>query len=386
MHRQTLKEEADICNRLDQLGITMFGRRIHNPLPLQGKRVSYDIHPYTKQGTGVSCTITYTDAKTKIPYVLLAKKKNKNQYDQIGGYTRGQGPEGSDVSYDKRCEDERDKEEEALIGNTDAVKVEQKEGGRPSGSAQTAYSLKQLKEASMKGFLEQQKLKPGKRVNPILMKEMLASQGIIYSNDYNSWETALRETKEETGLDLSHHKPKELYTSDDFGVSNEDERLHTKTTHYLFHLGTLSEPPVVKSGSDVEQLKWVAATDIELADSRVKDDLPIRKSYVLQTLPRALKKVRELELASATNNIFVKYKSVGAHTISDPFSREACDYHQAVLEKAIKASRFIKPQLEGENFKTKENPFSFWVKAGVTAAVAAAAGFAFYNRNCSARR
>jgi hypothetical protein len=134
MQRKSLAVEADICNKLDQLNITMFGRRIHNPDPLQGKRVAYDIHPYTKQGTGVSCTITYTDAKTNIPYILLSKKKNKNQYDQIGGYTRGQGPEGSDVSYDKRCEDERDNQEEELIGNTSAVEVEEKtsEMSRPS--------------------------------------------------------------------------------------------------------------------------------------------------------------------------------------------------------------------------------------------------------------
>jgi len=354
----------------------MFGRRVHNPHPLQGKRVSYDIHPYTKQGTGVSCTITYTDAKTNIPYVLLSKKKNKNQYDQIGGYTRGQGPEGSDVNYDKRGEDERDNEEEAIIGNVNAVQVEQKNDKSSSSSTQISYSLKQLKEASVKGFLEQQTIKLGKRVNPILMKEVFVSQGIIYNNDYNSWETALRETKEETGLNLIKHKPKELYTSDDFGISNEDERLHTKTTHYLFHLGTLNEAPTVKPGSDIELLKWVAVTDIELINVKVKDDFPIRKSYLLQTLRRALKKLRELELACTTNNMFVKYKSLGAYTFSDPFSRAACEYHQTVLGKAINMGKILKTQLDDSqpplNKKAKENHCSFWFKAGVTTAAAVA--------------
>jgi 8-oxo-dGTP pyrophosphatase MutT (NUDIX family) len=213
-------------------------------------------------------------------------------------------------------------------------------------TAQTSYSLKKLKDASVKGFLEQQSNKLGKKTNPLVMKEFFASQGITYNNDYNSWETALRETREETGLNLSNCKPKELYTSDDFGISNEDERLHTKTTHYLFHLGTLNEPPTVKAGSDIELLKWVSVTDFDLVNGKVKEDLPIRKSYLLQTLPRAIKKLRELELASVSNNMFVKYKSLGGYTFSDPFSLAACEYHQNILSKAIKISRLLKTQLD----------------------------------------
>lgn len=344
MQRNPSKAEADICNKLDQLGITMFGRRIHNPEPLQGKRVSYDIHPYSKQGTGVSCTITYTDYKTRIPYVLLSKKKNKNTYDQIGGYTRGQGPEGSEVTFEKRSEDARDKDEEEIIGNVDAVQVGSDEG-ETAFTAQTSYSLEQLKEAAVEGFLEQQSEKLGKKINPMLMKQALSSRGIKFNNDYNAWDTVLRETKEETGLDLTHGNPKELYTSDDFGITN-NERLHTKVTHYLFYLGTRSEPPVVHPGSDVEALKWVRVTDIDLKNRKVKHDLPIRESYLLQTLPRALKKLREIELAWATNYIFVKYKSLRAYTFSDPFSAEACEYHKRVIARAVKIAQHLQPQLE----------------------------------------
>lgn len=343
MHRNSLELEADICNKLDQLSITMFGQRIHNPNPLQGKRVSYDIHPYTKQGTGVSCTITYTDTKTNIPYILLSKKKNKNIYDQIGGYTHGNGPEGSEITYEKRTEDERDKDEEEIIGNIDAVQIGINDGEK-STTTQISHTLKQLKDASVEGFLEQQSIKLGKKINPISMKETFNSHSITYNNDYNAWETALRETKEETGLSLHNYKPKELYTSDDFGITN-DERLHTKVTHYLFHLGALSEPPVVNPGSDIESLKWIPITDIDLKNRKVKDDFPIRECYLLQTLPRALKKLRELELAQATNNIFVKYKSLGAYTFADPFSTTACEYHQRVVARAINISKLIKLEL-----------------------------------------
>lgn len=343
MQRNPLELEADICNKLDQLRITMFGKRIHNPEPLQGKRVSYDIHPYTKQGTGVSCTITYTDAKTGIPYVLLAKKKNKDIYDQIGGYTRGQGPAGSEITYEKRSEDARDKDEEEIIGNVDAVKVGENEA-ETAFTTKTPYTLAQLKDAAVYGFLEQLDLELGKKINPIKMKETLLIKGIEYKNDYNAWDTALRETKEETGLDFTNCKPKELYTSDDFGISN-NEQLHTKVTHYLFHLGSLTESPAVKAGSDVELLKWIPVTDIDLLNSKVKDDLPIRESYLFQTLPRAIKKVREIELAQATNNVFVKYKSLGAYTCIDPFMKAACDYHLQVLAKGVRISNLITPQL-----------------------------------------
>lgn len=340
--------ETDICNKLDQLGITMFGRRIHNPNPLQGKRVSYDIHPYTKQGTGVSCTITYTDRETKIPYVLLSKKQNKNLYDQIGGYTHGQGPEGSEISYEKRTEDARDKDEEELIGNKNAIQiVNNEESACPD---KKIHTLKEIKEISLAGFFEQQSTKLGKKINPLEMKKKFSKHGITFPNDYNAWETALREIKEETGLILNNLKPKELYTSDDFGITN-DERLHTKVTHYLFHLGSLSDGPIVKAASDIELLKWVPVTDIDLKNRCVINDLPIRDSYLLQTLPRAIKKLRELELANVSDQIFIKYKSLGAYTFSNPFSESACQYHQVVLAKAMKISNILKSQLESDEYE-----------------------------------
>lgn len=352
MFKNSQKKEAEICNQLDQLGITMYGRRIHNPDPVQGKRVSYDIHPYTKQGTGVSVTITYTDAKTKVPYILLAKKKNGNQYDQIGGYTRGQGPEGSDVSYEKRSEDERDKEEEEIIGNVDAVQVA-KQHAEPTTTG-SSYNLKQLKEASVEGFLQQQVSKPGKQINPIQMKGFFATQGLTYNNDYNAWDTALREAKEETGLNLNEYKPKELFTTDDFGVTN-DERLHTKVTHYLFHLGTLNEAPVVKAGSDIDSLKWVAVTDIDYVNRKVINDAPIRIGYILQIATRALNKLREIELANTTNDTFIKYKSLGETNCTDPFSLEACQKHQRILAKGFFISQRLKDELASNQYESTFN-------------------------------
>ncbi len=307
--------EKKICDMIDQLKFSMFGGRIHNPQPLEGKRTSYDIHPDVKQGTGVSCTITYTDAQTGIPYILLVKKDNKEQYDQVGGYTQGQGPEGSD--------------------------------SKPSSS----YTLKQLKDWAVKGFTFFQTNKPGSKVHPLWMKRFLARNGVIYNNDYNAWDTALREIKEQTGLDLSRMKPKELYTSDDFGIANEDERLHTKVTHYLFHLGVLNAAPFVKAGSDVELLKFVPVTDIDFNNYKVKDSLPIHKGYLLQTLPRALKKLRECELAKTTCNMFVKYKSLGIHHFADPFTELACRYHLAILAKGKRVSRLLKDELDKDQLQ-----------------------------------
>ncbi|WP_419421485.1 NUDIX hydrolase (plasmid) [Legionella sp. D16C41] len=338
------KDEAKICAELDKLGITMFGKRIHNP---NGeKRKFYDIHPYTKQGTGVSCTISYTDAETGIIYILCGKKRNKTQYDQIGGYTRGQGPEGSEYQFDKRSEDQRDKEEEAIIGNLNAINITKNEESQFSSLNAQAYTLKQLKEKSNEGFLQQQAIKLGKKINPLLMKSFLTQSGIHYSNDYNAWDTALRETQEETGLNLVNCKPYELYTSDDFGITNE-ERLHTKVTHYLFHLGRLNQPPAVQAGSDLEIVHWLPLHQINLNTKSV-NDTPVRQSYLLQTLPRAIKKIRELELAEVTDNMFTKYKNIKEKTPSNPYAWEAHLNHQRVLEKAKNLSNKMKPFLEDE--------------------------------------
>ncbi|CDZ79368.1 NUDIX domain protein [Legionella massiliensis] len=331
---EQLKVEREACTLLDRLPITMFGARIHNP---DGpKRKSYDIHPYTKQGSGVSCTITYTDDETGVIQVLHARKPNKVNYEQIGGYTRGQGPAGSEVNFDTRSEDQRDQEEEALIGNLNAITLTDE---KASDKRTSSYSLKQLQENSYKGFLQQQGEKLGKKINPLVMKKYLADAGINYTNDYNAWETALREAQEETGLNLMEHKPRELYTSDDFGVTNE-ERLHTKVTHYLFHLGRLKEPPTTKAGSDIAEVKWAPVHAINLKKNDL-EGMPLRESYLLQTLPRAIKKVRELELKKVSNKIFLSYESIGEKMDLDPYSFEAHEHHQKVLTKA----QLLSPQV-----------------------------------------
>jgi hypothetical protein len=181
--------EAHACALLDSLSITMFGQVIHNPNGI--KRKFYHIHPYVKQGTGVSCTITYTDKKTKVIHVLCARKKNKSSYDQIGGYTKGQGPEGSDVNYDKRTDDERDSCEEAMIGNFNAINTSL----LTPPTSKSNYTLEQLTKASNNEFVRQQREKLGKKIDPIRMKEYLRVSGINYTNDYNALDTALREIK-----------------------------------------------------------------------------------------------------------------------------------------------------------------------------------------------
>ncbi|MGQ3890062.1 NUDIX hydrolase [Legionella sp. CNM-1927-20] len=328
----------------------MFGKRIHNP---DGeKRKFYDIHPYTKQGTGVSCTISYIDDKTGVIHILHAKKRNKPQYEQIGGYTRGQGPEGSELQFDKRSEDERDKDEEAIIGNFNAITPSNSQ--EPINSSTSDYTLKQLKDLSVEGFLNQQSKKLGKKINPLLMKSFLAQSGINYTNDYNALDTALRETKEETGLNLENYKPYELYTSDDFGITNE-ERLHTKVTHYLFYLGRLDKPPVVQAGSDLEVVHWLPLHQINL-ETKTLNDTPIRQSYLLQTLPRAVKKIREIELAEVTSNVFTKYKNINEVVPLNPYTWEAHLNHQRVLEKAKHLSEKVKILLEQETDNLEFRP------------------------------
>ena len=279
---QSAEESALIAltNRFPKR-VTMYGYRAKSSDTAQANdRKQIDLHPYTKQGSGVSCTVAYTDADSSEIVFLLCKKKNKNIYSQIGGYTKGQGPEGSEIIVDSRSDDQRDKDEETIIGNINAVTVKE----ITAKPINIAYSLDSLKTKSVSGFNDQQNRFNGKLTNPNLMKMHLMTQGINYPYDYNALDTALRELKEETGLDLSDKcHASELYTADDFGISNEDPRLHTKTTHYLFYLGkrTLAEMLKnfpVQAGSDIELLKWANLSSFEraldLKEIKIKNDLP----------------------------------------------------------------------------------------------------------------
>ncbi|WP_044012245.1 hypothetical protein [Legionella massiliensis] len=61
--------------------------------------------------------------------------------------------------------------------------------------------------------------------------------------------------------------------------------------------------------------------------------MPLRESYLLQTLPRAIKKVRELELAEISKKIFLSYKCVCEEMNQDPYSFAAHEHHLRVLKK-----------------------------------------------------
>jgi 8-oxo-dGTP pyrophosphatase MutT (NUDIX family) len=339
-NRKKLDFQALICNLIDVYradfgGITMFGEVMHNRNPLFSTRREMHLHPYRKQGSGASATLMYTDKKTGIPFVLLPVKKNKTQYDQIGGYTRGQGPEGSDVNFDLRTEDEKDRDEEAIIGNKDAVQVKEKTREK---SASTTYSLKQLQEAARKEFIKQQSNKLGSKTDLVAMQAALQNENIDFRDDFDAEATARREAREETGIDLKNDKAHEIFSDDDFGISNEDPRLHTRTLHFLFYLGTLEAPPMVTPGPELKELKWVPVTDINLKERIVKNDLPIRLDYVLRTLPKALKKLRHIELEKVAGKK-IKYKTLNIPDFADPYSMEACDYHKKLLEIALRLGK-----------------------------------------------
>jgi hypothetical protein len=123
----------------------------------------------------VSCTVAYTDVKSGEIIILLGKKKNKDKYDQIGGYTKGQGPVGSEVVVDKRSDEQKDLEEEAIIGNNQAVTVK-KTIAKPLN---VTYTLVQLQQKSTAIFIEQQSQTAGQLINPLLMKERLKERGIL---------------------------------------------------------------------------------------------------------------------------------------------------------------------------------------------------------------
>ncbi len=357
---QSAEEDALIAlsNRFPKR-ITMYGYRAKSADTAQANdRKQMDLHPYTKQGSGVSCTVAYTAADTGEIVFLLSKKKNKNMYNQIGGYTKGQGPEGSEIIVETRSDDQRDKDEEALIGNMNAVTVTEV----TAKSINIAYTLEALKAKSVSGFIDQQKQAPGKLTNPTLMKKHLQAQGIDYPYDYNALDTSLRELKEETQLDLSGKcHVSQLFTDDDFGISNEDPRLHTKTTHYLFYLGKRTQAEIqkdfpVKAGSDIELIKWVNLSSFEraldLKEIKIKNDLPVYMPYAIQTLYRATKHIRYKELRICSQNAYSKHKNVevqlkyhlnkkGLNTDNvlpkacwDPYDIKSHNYHLAILATA----------------------------------------------------
>lgn len=357
---QKAEESALIAltNRFPQR-ITMYGYRAKSSdTALDKDRKQMDLHPYAKQGSGVSCTVAYTDAESGEIVFLLCKKKNRNMYTQVGGYTKGQGPDGSEIIVDKRSDDQRDNDEEALIGNMNAVTVTE----MTAKPVNIAYTLEALKAKSVSGFIDQQKQFPGKLIDPSLMKKYLKAQGIDYPFDFNALDTALRELKEETQLDLSDKcQASELFTADDFGISNEDQRLHTKVTHYLFYLGKRTQKEIdeffpVKAGSDIESLKWVKLSSFErsldLKEIRIKNDMPVYMPYAIQTLCRATKHIRYKELRANTDNIYSKHKNVEAQLVRhlnklrlnidnvlpkvcwDPYDVKSHNYHLAILVTA----------------------------------------------------
>lgn len=374
---QRAEESALIAltNRFPQ-GVTMYGYRAKSSdTALDKDRKQMDLHPYTKQGSGVSCTVAYTDAESGEIVYLLCKKKNRNMYTQIGGYTKGQGPEGSEIIVDTRSDDQRDNDEEALIGNMNAINVTEK----TAKPLNIAYTLEALKVKSVSGFMDQQKQFPGKLIDPSLMKKQLKSQGIDYPFDFNALDTALRELKEETQLDLSGKcQASELFTADDFGISNEDQRLHTKVTHYLFYLGKRTQKEIlelfpVKAGSDIELLKWVSLSSFEraldLKEIKIKNDLPVYMPYAIQTLYRATKQIRYKELRACSDNVYSKHKNVEAQLVRhlnklgqnienvlpkvcwDPYDVNSHKYHLAIL---VTADYLMQVHYAGRVFNLEE--------------------------------
>ncbi|MFO1242102.1 MAG: NUDIX hydrolase [Rickettsiales bacterium] len=165
--------------------------------------------------------------------------------------------------------------------------------------------------------------------------------------DQNLAQTAIRELREETGLQLPEgYVPHPLTVNSDYGVSN-DPRLHTVNAFYHVGLtGPLSSRPNLQPNDDVAELVWVNAKDItfhpEIGPQLFNSD---QSRYVVH-MPNGDMNLRDgfgeaLDMAVArTRNIMTEsYKnrlSILKEEMQKPSSAlgpEADNYHRQTLQR-----------------------------------------------------
>jgi 8-oxo-dGTP pyrophosphatase MutT (NUDIX family) len=189
--------------------ISMYGRHVERDSRISSEpgRISYEMHPYAKAGSGISATIIDKDG-----FVLLGRKANSPIYILLGGYMKPYPLEGA--SGNELDSEGMDKiEEDLLLGKNNYSKMQ------PKTVKSTSY-------------------------------------------DFNLRATFNREIQEEAGItgnELARAKIFTVSISSDYGITN-DPRLHTIVENICAYFK--GERPNVKPGSDIAELIWVHTSQI----------------------------------------------------------------------------------------------------------------------------
>lgn len=351
--------EALTLRLSNQLDISMFGKKLNDSFPYispkadgEVRRLEGHFHPYLKQGTSASATIFQTDPATGELYVYLPKLRRSHLiYGVPGGFVQGHWPDGGEVKVDTRTGDARDRDEEALVGNVNAVAVKQEQQAIKHAN----YTIEQVGPAIQAIFADL--LKTNVHFDfeidgDVIRQRLHDDYNIDLENDYNATDTAYRETLEEAGIDFRTMgvKPVHYFAQDDFGITC-NPKLHVVTNHYLFHV---TDRPLLTltPGSDVLAYDRVAVRDITLADNGIDVQVNgtlIRRDFGTMVLTKAIKAMQNLEIQARSNNCFQTVDNVLAQlnlqlpqgtTAADvlgerplhPFDSDGTDYFQKIVK------------------------------------------------------
>jgi ADP-ribose pyrophosphatase YjhB (NUDIX family) len=241
-------------------------------------RNSISVYPFARQSGGASGTILYTDANTNEPMLLLVRrKKDADRWGYPAGYMDIM-PEGGKILAGRVDEAARDKLEEQTVGkrlesaapqvpNAQAGAREQEVVLPDQAAMRKVLDVEYREQLSARGWSEAQRLmQDSDYIREILKKNGLAIP-VEAGVDVTSKENFLRETKEETGLDVSSFanartrpiRPGEV----SLNYSSGNQRNYTSCPHYLTDLGTLASPPqVAPVTGDVMEAAWIPVRNI----------------------------------------------------------------------------------------------------------------------------
>ncbi|MFN7038253.1 MAG: hypothetical protein ACK4OM_01600 [Alphaproteobacteria bacterium] len=295
---------------------SQFGKEFYNKLTEEGRR-SIIAHPYDKQGSGVSVTVTYQLPDGTRQVMLMQKLESRNkplaglkgQYHPIGGYTKGAGVEGSIMVKESFAEEEaRDAIEDKFLetGKYEASK-ELSKTEEESVKVDKEYFAK-FTEAMEQYFAKKIKTNPyNTPLDPTDVKRYLNKNNIFYNRDYNAIDTARREFLEETGYNGEVNFPM-FKTVDSIGeyAINNVANLHTLAVNVIVDLGVLPKEPIVynwdykgerepnsfqANGTEIGKLQWTNIENLENKEGYVYfDGIKVEKAYgtVLHSVVRYL--------------------------------------------------------------------------------------------------
>lgn len=315
------------------LSATQFGKEFHDKFS-KGRR-SIIAHPYDKQGSGVTATVTYTDASTGEIHVLLTQKLNTRNKPELGlqniyrltaGYTKGGPVEGSKASILSYEEEElRDAREDSFVQSGEIADLVTKPSSTSNDEDRyvTKDDFDKITHVMNIFYRQQIEKNPYLRlVNPSVAKDYLQAQGIRFNRDFNELDTSLREFLEETGYNgkITPDMVKHVYCTDNYAGDNIPN-LHTKVSNISIDFGVLAKAPMIypashtgaretgsfqPNGSEIGKITWASADKITAMPSDQSllvsyDKTPIGL-YPTAILNNVIKDVRDKQVGQATLN------------------------------------------------------------------------------------